>query len=130
MGTAISLYHRHKFLIVIRIKQGILCLFETKIRSKMKTKIFIFLVVAAFIGCIFAEDVDPKRRDEVDKIESPEEVKLGRLGVGMNAMRSQGLNRGDCVPRGSVCHPRYAKPCCSGSSCRRYLHGAVCIANK
>ena len=53
----------------------------------MKIKIFIFLVVAAFIGCTFAEDVDLKRRDEVDKIESPEEVKLGGLGVGMNAMR-------------------------------------------
>ena len=53
----------------------------------MKTKIFIFLVVAAFIGCTFAEDVDLKSRDEVDKIESLEEVKLSGLGVGMNAMR-------------------------------------------
>merc|ERR1712198_741976 len=88
MGTVISLYHRHRFLIVIIIEQGILCLFETKIRSMMKTKIFIFLVVAAFIGCIFAEDVE-----------------LGGLGVGMNAMRSRGLNRGDCVPRFSICHP-------------------------
>merc|ERR1712198_333648 len=129
MGTVISLYHRHRFLIVIIIEQGILCLFETKIRSMMKTKIFIFLVVAAFIGCIFAEDVDLKRRDEVDKIESPEEVKLSGLGVGMNAMRIQGLDRGDCVPRGSVCHPRYAKPCCSGSSCRRWNRIAVCVAN-
>merc|ERR1712198_514651 len=124
MGTVISLYHRHRFLIVIIIEQGILCLFETTIRSKMKTKIFILLVVAAFIGCTFAEDVDLKRRDEIDKIESPEEEKLGGLGVGMNAMRSRGLNRGDCIPRGKVCGS--SQPCCSGSSCKYYFRRFVC----
>ena len=74
-------------MIILRIKPGILCLFETIITSKMMTKLFICLLVVAFIGCTFAEDVDLQRRAEVDGIESPEEVEFGSLEVGMNAIR-------------------------------------------
>merc|ERR1712126_316827 len=117
MGTVILLYHRRKFLIILRIKQGILCLFETIIISKMMTKLFTFILVVAFIGCTFADEADLQRRDEVDGIESPEERELGSLEVEMNAIRSQGLNRGDCIPLGKYCA---GSGCCSGSSCKRY----------
>ena len=50
----------------------------------MTTKLFICLLVVAFIGCTFAEDVDLQRRAEVDGIESPEEVELGNLEVGLS----------------------------------------------
>ena len=61
--------------------------FETINTLKMMKKNFICLLVVAFICCTFAEDVDLQRRAEVDGIESPEEVELGSLEVGTNAIR-------------------------------------------
>merc|ERR1712018_630986 len=94
----------------IRTPKKELLFFETIIISKMMPKLFTFILVVAFIGCTFAEDLDLQGRDEVDGIESPEEMELGSPEVEMNAIRSQGLNRGDCIPSGSTCGP-HGLPC-------------------
>ena len=60
---------------------------ETIITLKMIARIFIFILLVAFIGCAFAEYVDHQRRDKTDRIESPEQIELGELGVETNEIR-------------------------------------------
>jgi len=84
------------------------------------SRIFTFILLVAFIGCTFAEDVDHQRKEEMERSERHEEVKpeglrFGKFGIS-NRWGGFRVNSQNCLPHGSVCGSKM--DCCPGLDCK------------